>query len=269
MCKVLKIARSTYYYISQFKKREKRIAREKELNDAVTLVFKQSRESYGTRKIKAALAQQSIQISRRKIGKIMKQLNLVSVYTKAKYKNYTKPNEKDVPNVLNRSFKFKKKMEVLVSDLTYVRVGTQWRYICLFVDLFNREIVGFSVGTRKDAHLVFQALSSIKYNLSNVQIFHTDRGKEFDNKLIDDALQAFGIQRSLSMKGCPYDNAVAEATFKIIKSEFVSQYTFETIESLRLELFDYINWFNHHRLHSTLGYQTPINYEKIDADKMS
>ena len=92
-----------------------------------------------------------------------------------------------------------------MSDLTYVRVGTKWHYTCLFVDLSNREIIGYSAGASKSAELVYQALSSIKGNLNDVRPFHTARGKEFDNKLISETLETFGIQRSLSMKGCPYD----------------------------------------------------------------
>ena len=83
--------------------------------------------------------------------------------------------------------------------------------------LFNREIIGYSAGRNKDAVLVSKAFSKVKVNLNHIKIFHTDRGNEFKNKLIDETLESFQIQRSLSMKGCPYDNAVAEATYKIIK----------------------------------------------------
>ena len=73
-------------------------------------------------------------------------------------------------------------LAVIVSDLTYVRVGKKWHYVCLFVDLFNREIIGFSAGENKTAELVYQAIASIQANLNDVKMFHTDRGKEFDNK---------------------------------------------------------------------------------------
>ena len=122
----------------------------------------------------------------------------------------------------NVEFEQEKPLAVIVSDLTYVRVGKKWHYVCLFVDLFNREF-GRSAGANKSAELVYQALSSIKGNLNDVQMFHTDRGKEFDKKLISEALETFGIQRSLSMKGCPYDNAVAEATFKVSRRNLLTK----------------------------------------------
>lgn len=91
-------------------------------------------------------------------------------------------------------------------------------------------------------------------------MFHTDRGSEFKNQLIDEALDTFNIQRSLSMKGCPYDNAVAEAMFKVVKTEFTNQSHFSSLDELELELNDYVNWFNHIRIHGTLGYKSPVEY---------
>ena len=104
------------------------------------------------------------------------------------------------------------------------------------VDLFNREIIGHSCGRAKDAVLVYKAFASIKTNLHDIQLFHTDRGNEFKNRLIDEAVATFNITRSLSMKGCPYDNAVSEATLKLIKTEFVKSRHFVSIEHLTHEL---------------------------------
>lgn len=109
--------------------------------------------------------------------------------------------------------------------------------------------------------MVYRAFASIKSNLHQIQIFHTDRGKEFKNKLLNEALETFGINRSLSIKGCPYDNAVAEATFKSIKTEFVKGWHFDSLEELTSELQDYVHWFNYIRIHGTLGYMSPVNYK--------
>jgi putative transposase len=131
------------------------------------------------------------------------------------------PNKESVQNVLDREFQIDEEMSVLVSDLTYVRVGKYWNYVCFLIDLYNREIVGYSTGERKDAALVQRAFESVKRPLGSVKIFHTDRGSEFKNVDIDELLNEFEITRSLSDKGNPYDNAVAEATFKILKTELI------------------------------------------------
>ena len=107
-----------------------------------------------------------------------------------------------------------------------------------------------------------RAFGSVKYNLNRLELFHTDRGSEFKNRLIDQALQTFGIKRSLSEKGTPYDNAVAEATFKTIKTEFVSGRVFDSQQELDLELFDYVNWFNNIRIHGSLNYLTPKEFKE-------
>lgn len=140
---------------------------------------------------------------------------------------------------------------------------------CVFVDLFNREIIGASAGPNKDAQLVSRAFASVKGDLRQIQLFHTDRGNEFKNKWIDETLITFEISRSLSMKGCPYDNAVAEATFKIMKTEFIHfhQMNFQSLKQLEVELFDYIHWYNNHRIHGTLDYLTPMEYKSRALNK--
>lgn len=256
MCNVLGFSRSTYYYQHKQKKDESPLASE------IVDIFKASRNNYGTRKIKIELKKLGLTVSRRRIGRIMKQEGLVSNYTVAQFKpHFDKCNEAKIANLVDRHFNEQPHLNVVVSDLTYVRVGMSWNYICVLVDLFNREIIGYSAGFRKDAVLVTKALASVKTNLKNIQIFHTDRGNEFKNQLIDEALEAFEIERSLSTKGCPYDNAVAEATFKIIKTEFINGQTFETLNELQYKLADYVNWFNNHRIHSSLGYKTPYQYK--------
>jgi putative transposase len=170
---------------------------------------------------------------------------------------------------LKREFQQEEAKKVIVSDLTYVKVKNKWHYVCIFVDFFNREISGFSTSPRKAAVLVARAFYSIQGDLRDIQLLHTGRGIEFENQLIDETLSTFNIGRSLSMKGCPSDNAVAEATFKIIKTEFVSQMTFNSLEQLTLEFSDYVNWFNKLRIHGTLGYVSPIEYKRLSLKKSS
>ncbi|MGL5207420.1 MAG: transposase, partial [Acidaminococcaceae bacterium] len=143
-----------------------------------------------------------------------------------------------------------------------VRVNYKWNYVCILVDLFNREIIGYSSGIHKNAQLVYEAFATVKTDLSNIQMFHSDRGSEFKNELVDDVINTFGIKRSLSMKGCPYDNAVAEATFKIFKTEFVYGRNFDSLGQLRHELTSYVHWFNTSRIHGSLNYLTPAEFRR-------
>jgi transposase InsO family protein len=256
MCKILKISRSLIYY----KRKNKRV--DKELEEKIIEIFKDSKNNYGSRKIKIKLAEEGIIVSLRKIRMYMNLNGLVSTYTIKQYKVHKQTcNNDDVKNELDRQFNRNEAMDVVVSDLTYVNVCGKWNYICLILDLYNREIIGYAAGKNKNAELVYKAFSRIKEDLNNINLFHTDRGNEFKNKIIDQLLETFNIKRSLSHKGCPYDNAVAEATYKIIKTEFAYNRIFNSFEELELELFDYVNWYNNIRIHGSLNYLTPNQYK--------
>ncbi len=263
LCKVLKVNRSVYYYHSKVAE-----IQNDTIEKEVVRIFNENEKVYGTRKIKIELKKAGLLVSRRRIGKIMKLNGLVSPYTIAQFKVHKEScNESETPNILNREFNPTTTLKAVVSDLTYVRVDGKWNYICLLTDLFNREIIGYSCGRHKNADLVYRAFAKVKVNLNQIQIFHTDRGNEFKNGLIDDVMTVFEIQRSLSMKGCPYDNAVAEATFKLIKTEFVKHRQFRSLDQLNIELSSFVSWFNQKRIHSTLGYLSPIEYKNISLIK--
>ena len=156
-----------------------------------------------------------------------------------------------------------------VSDLTYVRVNRKWNYVCTLIDLYNREIIGYAAGANKNAELIETALLRCNYSLRDIKIFHSDRGNEYDNVLIDKVLKTFKIERSLSNKGNPYDNAISEATNKILKIEFIYQHKFETLEQLQLELAEHIYWHKNQRIHGSLGYIAPIKYRKLNTIELA
>ena len=257
-CEILGVPRSTYYAM---RARAGAEAAPDPATACVVDAYERGRGRYGARKIKAALERRGITLSRRRIGRIMKENGLVSAYTKAAFRPHSaKVNEADVPNVVGRRFDGHAPRTHIVSDLTYVRVGARWNYVCLLIDLYNREIVGHSAGERKDARLVKSAFATLDFPLDDIEVFHTDRGSEFDNAAIDGLLETFGIERSLSRKGCPYDNAVDESTNKILKAELIYRERFSTLRELQVKLSDYVHWYNNFRLHSTLGYMSPVEF---------
>jgi transposase InsO family protein len=261
MCKALGLQRSSYYY-------KERIAKtDTELENAVIAEFHLSRCNYGTRKLKKQLARKqnehdAMRVSRRRIGKIMKKYGLVSKYTLKHAKTCSESvNNDPIANKVNRKFQDRKPLEVVVSDLTYVKCAGRWHYICLLLDLGRRKIIGSAVGRSKEAKLVRTAFYGVQTDLRKIQLFHTDRGSEFKNQIIDEILKAFGIERSLSAKGTPIDNAVAESIYNIVKTEFVFGEDFADLDELELKWFDYVNWYNNVRIHGSLGYISPAEYE--------
>jgi transposase InsO family protein len=263
-CKILGIARSAYYlYRKNPPKGKVNTAADEALAGDVERIYTANRGVYGSHKIKSKLDSEGIVASRRRIVRVMKAKGLISAYTQKKYRpDKTSPNEAKIENIVDRKFGGYMPLDALVSDLTYVKVGGKWAYTCLFLDLSNREIVGHAASWHKDARLVKSAFASMDANLFDIDIFHTDRGSEFDNREIDKLLDFFGIRRSLSRKSNPWDNAVAEATFKLYKAEFAYREHFQTIKELQVKLSGYVHWFNNIRIHSTLGYLTPVEFRE-------
>ena len=178
------------------------------------------------------------------------------------YIDFIKPNEAELPNVLDRSFDGHAPRTHVCSDLACVRAGGSWCCVCLLVDLYSREIVGRSAGSSKGAKLVKAAFAALEFPISDIEVFRTDRGSGFDNAEIDLMLEAFGIERSLSAKGCPYGNAVDESTNKVLKAELAYRDSFSDLRDLQAKLSDYAHWHNNFRIHSTLGYMSPVEFRK-------
>ena len=259
LCKALGCSKSSLYYTRKIKRDNKYLV------ERIKEIFKKSRNNYGSRKIKVELKKMGITASRRLIRRIMKDNYLISNYTIKQFKVIPKEtNHEKTENVLNRDFNSNKAHEILVSDLTYIKVNNKWNYICLIIDLFNREILSYSYGSKKDASLVKEALLKINFNLEKVKLFHSDRGMEYKNGELDEILRVFKINRSLSRAGVPYDNAVSEAMYNVLKVEFANR-RFNSLKQLGMELFEYVNWYNNHRIHGSLNYLTPAEYALVSV----
>lgn len=174
-------------------------------------------------------------------------------------------NEADVQNVVARGFGGRAPRTHICGDLTYVRVGASWNCACLLVDPCNRGIVGHSAGPGKDARPVKSAFATPSFPISDIEVFHTDRGSELDDAGIDLMLEDFGIERSLSAKGRPHGNAVDESTDGILKAELVHREALGTTRELRAKLSDCAHRYNNFRIHSTLGHMSPVEFRKVLA----
>ena len=256
-CRILGVPRSTYYWMIEHPEAE----RVDPIAGDVHAIWRDSHERYGARKIKAALERRGVTASRRRIVNIMKRRGMTSAYARRTFKPHkTRADEAGLANILGREFDGYEPRTRLAGDLTYVRVGGEWTYVCLLAGLANRGITGHSAGRARGASLVLGAFATLGFPLTEVEVFHTERGSEFDNAKIDELLDVFDIRRSLSRKGNPYDNAVVESTNRLLKKELIYRNHYTSLEQLRSDLNDYVWWFNNQRLHSTLGYRSPKEF---------
>lgn len=134
--------------------------------------------------------------------------------------------------------------------------------MCPLAGLADRGIVGHSAGRTRDASLVLGAFATLDFPPADVRVFHTDRGGEFTGERIERMLDVFGITRFLSNPGSPYDDAVVESTNRLVKKEPICDNVYTSVERLRSDANRYVWWYNHQRLHSTLGYMSPVEFTK-------
>jgi len=258
VCRVLCINRSTYYY--------KHLAPldDSDLFHKISFEFKASFGIYGTRKLKVVLYRNyNITVSRRRLSLIMKLLTLSSIYTRTQKKHSSSEAFLgNRPNLIVQKFDGYMPNEVMVGDVTYLRLFGHWYYLCTLLDLCGRKVIGYALGKNRDAELVRRAFHSYSGDLRNFDIFHYDRGSEASNHLINALTEAFGIKRSYSGKGIPYDNSVMESWHNIFKTEFFKRFKFDAMQTFANQLDVYINWYNNARIHGSLEYQTPVDWQK-------
>lgn len=224
-------------------------------------VWRDSGKIYGGRKIKHAPGHEGIVMSRRRVNRIMKAGGMAGSYSRARYRPHpAKPNDGPALNLSARGFDGCKPRTHLAADPAYVRAGNSWAYICLPGDLANREIAGHSVGVRHDPDLVPAAFAMLRFPSGDIEVLHTDRGGEFTGERIERMLDVFGITRFLSNPGSPYDDAVVESTNRLVKKEPICDNVYTSVERLRSDANRYVWWYNHQRLHSTLGYMNPVEF---------
>ena len=186
---------------------------------------------------------------------------MTSAYARRTFKPHrTRADEARLANILGREFDGYEPRTHLAGGLTCVRVGGKWAYVCLLIDLANRSIAGHSADTGRTADLVMAAFATLGFPLTEVEMFHTDRGGGFDNAKIVGLLDVFDIGGSPSRKGDPYDNAVVESTNRLLKKELIYRNHYTSLEQLRSDLNDYVWWSDNQRLHPTLGYRSPNEF---------
>lgn len=199
----------------------------------VVLAHGANRRACGARKVKAALERRGFCVPRRRIGRIVGENGPVGACSEARLKARAgSPSEAGLPNIVAREFDGRAPRACIVSDLACVRVGSKWDCVCLLAGLCNREIVGRAAGGCKDARPVKSAFATAAFPLTGIRAFRADGGGEFGSIPIDGLLGAFGIERSLSGKGRPHDDAVDESASKMLKAELVYGESFSALHGL-------------------------------------
>jgi len=234
---------------------------------AIKEIFSIGRCLYGSRRIKRELIQRGFSVSRRRIGRLMKEAGLFCrIRRKFKVTTDSKHNKPISPNVLNREFAPISPNQCWVGDITYVKTGKGWMYLAVVLDLYSRQVVGWSMQNHMRSDLVNDALLMAiwKRKPSKGLILHTDQGSQYASESHRAIIKNHGITQSMSRKGNCWDNAVAESFFHTIKTELIHNYKFKDQEEAKHVIFEYIEvFYNRIRIHSANGYLSPVKYESI------
>lgn len=263
-CRLMNVSRSAYY---DWLKRGPTAGEQDDaaLSEIIQSTFGKSRATYGTRRLKATLSAQNRIVSRRRIGRLMREAGL-ACKTQRKFKATTnsKHNQPVAPHHLDRQFAAEKPNQVYAGDITYIPTQEGWLYLAVVIDLYSRQVVGWSMAEHMRTQLVNDALLMAvwKRNPEKGLLWHTDRGSQYASDSHRALLKQHGIRQSMSRKGNCWDNAVSESFFHTLKTELIHHQTYRTRSEARQAVFEYIEvFYNRERLHSANGYLSPVDYE--------
>jgi putative transposase len=264
-CYLAEVARSSFY-ASRDRPESQRDRRNRYLLMHIKDEYDQSRQTYGSRRIYVELQKRGIRCSVNRIARLMKLHGIVAVQHR-KYRPTTDSGHDFpvAPNLLGRKFHVAAPSRVWVADITYIPTDEGWLYLATELDLYSHRIVGWSLSSRMSRHLVLDALALAvgRRRPEPGLIHHSDRGVQYACGDFQKALKRYGMVPSMSRKGDPYDNAVAESFFKTLKMELVYRRRFRTRLEAKAAIVEYIELFyNSRRRHSSLGYLSPNDFEK-------
>ncbi len=264
MCKVLSVSRSGYYAWRKNPESKQKQANAT-LREKIRSIHRDSGESYGSPRVYKALKEQGETCSKNRVARLMREDGL-KAKTKRRFKATTnsKHNFPVAPNLLNRNFSPEAPNQVYAGDITYIWTTEGWLYLAVVLDLFSRSVVGWAMDKRMTRQLVMDALTMAvqRRRPPSGTIFHSDRGSQYASGDYQSLLTKYGMRCSMSRKGDCWDNAPVESFFGSLKQELVFHQKYPTRFHARQSIFDYIErFYNRRRLHSTLGYKSPADYE--------
>lgn len=264
MCRVLAVSRSGYYAWCQRPPSEREMANQ-QLLQSIQAIYEQSRERYGSPRIYAALLQLEFRCSRKRVARLMRQHGIrAKGRRRRKVTTHSQHDQAVAPNHLGQNFSATAPNQKWCADITYVATREGWLYLGVIIDLYARLIVGWAIADNLSRHLVLAALSMAtgRRRPQPGLLHHSDRGSQYASDDYQAALADWQIQPSMSGTGNCYDNAPAESWFASLKVECADT-VYDTKAEARAALFEYMEvFYNRQRLHSHLGYLSPIAFEQ-------
>ena len=246
MCRFFDVSRSGYY---DYVKRMDIPAKDLPLAEKIKECQIKNGKTYGYRRVHIWLEKQGIHHDPKTILRVMQKYNLLSVIRRKRYRNYGEHIHR-YPNLLNRDFKAERPNQKWVTDISYIKTGQGTLYLSVIRDLYDNSIVAYKTGTEQNINLVLRTIKAAKRKekiTAELQL-HSDQGFQYTSPAYFNLTKSYGITPSMSRRGNPYDNAMAENFFSILKTECVYRTKLRTYEEARLLIGQYIDFYNNERI---------------------
>ena len=266
LCRVLRVSRSGYYAWRSRKPSARQLEDER-LRPKVVEAFELGRGTYGSPRVRGELVDQGFEIGRKRVARLMRELRLQGV-TPRKFRVTTDSDHDHsvAENLIGRDFAASQPNEKWVTDITYIWTAEGWLYLATVMDLYSRRIVGWSMADHLKTDLCLEALQMAIRQRTDIQglIHHSDRGVQYASDRYREALDALGIECSMSRRANCWDNAVAESFFGTLKNELIYRRPWFTREAAHDAISEYIEiFYNRIRRHSTIGNVSPATFEEM------
>jgi putative transposase len=264
LCRVLGVSASGYYAWA-VRPASARATTDAVLSAQIRAIHERSRGTYGERRIHAELADLGVSVSRKRIARLMRAMDLAGV-SRRKHTITTTRNgaARPAPDLVDRYFTAPGPDQLWVADITYIPTWAGFLYLAVVLDAWSRRVVGWAMATHLRTELVLDALNMAlaQRRPANV-VHHSDQGCQYTSLAFGKRCELMGVRSSMGSVGDAYDNAMCESFFATLECELLDRHRFPTQAAARLAVFEYIEgWYNPHRRHSALAYRSPLNYER-------
>jgi putative transposase len=270
ICRVLQVAPSTYY-AAKTRPPSTRSVRDEELKARITTIYAENYACYGVRKMWRQLRRDGVEVARCTVARLMRELGLAGL-VRGKPKRTTIVGDAAArpADLVARDFRAPAPNRLWVADLTYIRTWSGWVYAAFVIDVYSRLVVGWQLATHLRTDLALDALEMAMWrrrragaDLSGL-VHHSDRGVQYLSIRYTDRLADAGVVASVGSKGDSYDNALAESFNGLFKAELIRRYgPWRGIDDVELATLEYLDWFNHRRLHGACDDQPPAEFEAM------
>ena len=257
MCKFFGVSRSGYYrFVSHMDMPDRDLLLAEKIRECQT----ESKQTYGYRRVVIWLENEGIHRNPKTVLRVMQKYNLLSVVRRKKYRNYGQALHK-YPNLLNRDFHADRPNQKWVTDISYIHTNQGVLYLSVIRDLYDNSIVAYKTGTVQNINLVLSTIKAArkKEKVTAELQLHSDQGFQYTSHQYFKLTKSYGITPSMSRRGNPYDNALAENFFSILKTECIYRQELKTYEEARLLIDEYIHFYNYQRIQLKTKL-TPMEY---------